>query len=383
MVKFGNKDIRECIMLGFEAEKAIEKVLKPPMFCMFEKIFDRFCLVNKKRYAGHKLSIDVKKVRANPDITLIYEVTTSGLETVRRENCNHMKTTLQSAIDAMMNMSVSMSEAIQKTKDLIVESAAELMTGHVSLGDLLHSSSCKGDDSKVRSPATEVVAKMKRRDVSTAPRAGDRVAYTFVKNVNPKAKAYECAEHPTYALDNSLPLDYERIFQKKFAPAMVRFMRVVMMDNSLVIPSDDKERNAFFKKVDKEIFNELFCGLSDAISKRVTIHQPLKRIQGSLGTWAKPVHTCLVRKCGAVIDVPGVCASCHDMVATIRELHISNLDKVETLCEASWDMCKACDNYNLGGKKCHNITCTNRYKRVDLLQQVKNSYRICEDAGWL
>ena len=49
---------------------------------------------------------------------------------------------------------------------------------------------------------------MRERDPNTAPVLGDRVPYVIIKGVK-GAKAFEKAEDPIYALENSIPIDVQ------------------------------------------------------------------------------------------------------------------------------------------------------------------------------
>jgi len=57
---------------------------------------------------------------------------------------------------------------------------------------------------------------MRDRQPGSEPQSGDRVPYILCKTWDPRAKAYEKAEDPKYAVDNKMDIDYPYYFLNKF-----------------------------------------------------------------------------------------------------------------------------------------------------------------------
>merc|ERR1719310_1106573 len=76
-VKFGVDTVAESMRLGEEAAAAVSKTFISPVKLEFEKVYYPFLLMNKKRYAGLYWTNSTKWDKLD----------TTGIETVRRDNC--------------------------------------------------------------------------------------------------------------------------------------------------------------------------------------------------------------------------------------------------------------------------------------------------------
>ena len=81
MVKFGTSSIENAMELGKEAADYISKHFLAPIKLEFEKVYQPYLLMNKKRYAG--------LLWTNPN--KYDKMDCKGIETVRRDNCGLVK----------------------------------------------------------------------------------------------------------------------------------------------------------------------------------------------------------------------------------------------------------------------------------------------------
>ena len=75
MVRFGTDDLAEAMRLGEEAANEVSKAFLDPIKLEFEKVYQPYLLINKKRYAG------LLWTRADK----WDKMDAKGIETVRRE----------------------------------------------------------------------------------------------------------------------------------------------------------------------------------------------------------------------------------------------------------------------------------------------------------
>ena len=234
MIEFdvGNRTAQEAIdyswSLGERAAAECTALFKKPNDLELEKVYYPFLLYSKKRYAA-KLW---EKNKKNDRVEFQY-VDVKGLQLVRRDNTPHVREVLKELLDVVLESSES-GPAI----DLARDRAIELLTGDVSMEKLTLSQSLS-DSYKVKGAPVSITAydkenqrylsadinmahvqvmhKMRERKPGSEPQSGDRVPYVLVKTDDPNAKAFEKAEDPAWARENSIAIDYWYYFRQKFA----------------------------------------------------------------------------------------------------------------------------------------------------------------------
>ena len=77
MISFGVKTLDETIELGTQAAQYVTTFFAEPISLVFEKCYNPFLLMNKKRYAGLLWTNSQKYDK----------IDCKGIETVRRDNC--------------------------------------------------------------------------------------------------------------------------------------------------------------------------------------------------------------------------------------------------------------------------------------------------------
>ncbi len=162
------REAREAaINLTIEAGHLVSHALKPPHDFEFDKVYDPLLMFSKKRYAG-------KMFESNPD-DFVYKY--MGIALKRRDNAPIVKKIYGNA----MKMVLDAGDVEAATK-YVQESALELVQGKTSLGLLTITKSLRAEYAKPQSIAHKVLAdRMAARDPGTAPAAGDRIGYVFIK----------------------------------------------------------------------------------------------------------------------------------------------------------------------------------------------------------
>lgn len=207
MVEFdvGNRTGLEAIQysweLGERASKEITQLFKKPNELELEKVYCPYFLYSKKRYAA-KMWVKNKKGEME-----LEKIDIKGLQVVRRDTCEFVRNTCQTALNKMLDME-NPDEYVQSRKEL-------LLGGQVPMSELILSKRL-GDSYKSSNLAHVAVRdKIREREPGSEPRSGDRVQFVLVAG-NKKAKMYEKAEDPKYVEDHKLPIDYEYYYKHQF-----------------------------------------------------------------------------------------------------------------------------------------------------------------------
>ena len=99
-----------------------------------------------------------------------------------------------------------------------------------------------------RQAHVELANKMKKRDATTAPAAGDRVAFVMIK-MGKGAKGYEKSEDPLYALENNLPLDYDYYLEHQLKQPLIRLFEPILQSPEQVLFVGEHTRNVYVPKM--------------------------------------------------------------------------------------------------------------------------------------
>jgi DNA polymerase delta subunit 1 len=78
---------------------------------------------------------------------------------------------------------------------------------------------------------------MKKRDASSAPGLGDRVAYIIIKS-SKGAAAYERAEDPLYVLENNIPIDFRYYLDNQLAKPLQRMFEPILNNPNELLAGD-------------------------------------------------------------------------------------------------------------------------------------------------
>jgi DNA polymerase delta subunit 1 len=201
----GEDAIKYSWELGERAAEECTKLFKKPNNLELEKVYYPYFLYSKKRYAA-KLWTKGKDDKMNMDY-----IDVKGLQLVRRDNTPYMREVCKELLDVILESNDTVAP-----KALALQRAVELLEGDVP-NDKLILSQQLGDSYKSQNlPHVQVRNKMRDRQPGSEPQSGDRVPFILCKTWDPRAKAYEKAEDPKYALEKKLDIDYPYYFLNKF-----------------------------------------------------------------------------------------------------------------------------------------------------------------------
>ena len=227
MVKFGDVTLAKAMELGKEASVYVSSFFTKPVYLEFEKCYFPYLLINKKRYAG----LYWTKTESYDKLD------TKGIETVRRDNCRLVQTVIDTCLKKIL-IDRDVKGAIAYVKETI----SDLLMNRVDISQLVISKalSKSGEEYAGKQAHVELAGKMKKRDASSAPSMGDRVAYIIIKS-SKGAAAYERAEDPLYVLENNVPIDFKYYLENQLSKPLQRIFEPIL-DNPNELLSGDHTR---------------------------------------------------------------------------------------------------------------------------------------------
>jgi DNA polymerase delta subunit 1 len=337
MVLFGVEDTAKAMDLGREAAEEVSATFIKPIKLEFEKVYNPYLLINKKRYAGLLWSKPEKWDK----------IDTKGIETVRRDNCLLVRNVVSHCLDQIL-VQRDPTGAAEYVKSTI----ADLLQNKLDLSLLVISKGLTqdADDYENKAAHVELAKKMKKRDPATAPTVGDRVPYVIIKAAK-GAKAYEKAEDPIYALRNNLPIDSQHYLDHHLAQPLMRLFEPIL-------------------KNPKEL-------LSGAHTRTITVTTPSSAL-GGIMKFAQKRLTCL--GCRAILgkDETTVCKHCADREGEIYSKALLSANDLESQFSALWTQCQRCQGSLHQDVLCASRDCPIFYRRMKVQKELGEAQNTLE-----
>lgn len=196
----GRDSRKKSIELAQYTEKEIQKTkLRHPQVLEYEKTFDPFILLSKKRYVGNLYETDPDK----------FKLKSMGIVLKRRDNAPIVKIVYGGIIDIIMKQ-----KKITPAINFLRRTLRDLVNGKYGIETLILSktlSSYYKDPDRI---AHKVLAdRMAERDPGNKPQVNDRIPFVYITTDHLKNKKNilqgDKIEHPDYILKNKLVPDYE------------------------------------------------------------------------------------------------------------------------------------------------------------------------------
>jgi DNA polymerase delta subunit 1 len=323
MVDFKEDDLHRVFEMSKEISTFVTQRFIKPVSLEFEKVYFPYLLINKKRYAGLMYS--------RPDAPS--KIDTKGIETIRRDNCELVRDVIEKVLEKIL-----FDKDVEGAKEHVRETVRDLYLGRVDLSKLIISKSLTKSGKKYgsRQAHVELAERLRKRDESTAPVLGDRVAYVIV-NKGKKAAAYEKSEDPVYVLENNLPIDTEYYIEQQLSKPVHRIFESIM-DNVY----------------------ELFRGEH---TRTVLSTTPLT---GPMNAFIRKAAVCVgCRAPGKII-----CDSCvGDFPVHLQELK-SEVEEKKVLLNRCWVECQRCQGSISNEVLCVNRDCPIFYMRTKVKKEL-------------
>lgn len=188
---------------------------RKPIEMEFEKVFQPFILLTKKRYIGKKFE-DLK------DPMKMKEITAAGIALTRRDYSKFVKECYTGVIDEIIN-NADVDAGIRVYKDYI----KKLEDDTVDISSLVLSAQLAKEYKT--SPVHVILAK-KLKDRKEEVQVGDRIPYIYIHCDDPKVKKSELGEDPTYAKLNGLKIN-KKCYLEQLAKPLLGFFKVVLKEH--------------------------------------------------------------------------------------------------------------------------------------------------------
>ena len=199
MINFEGKSITEGEELSRQICKDINtNIFSPPVYLDYEKVFKRFLLMSKKRYAG---------------ITEFDKIESKGLENIRRDNVPLVSETIEQCFHLILEK-----DDIKGAFDYALSVCKKLLKGKVEFDKLIISKKLSKETYAKNTSHAEVNEKMKKRGRGAL--VGDRIPFVLIKNQ--LSQIYQKAEEAEYARDNNLALDYSCYHLNQLSKPLLR-----------------------------------------------------------------------------------------------------------------------------------------------------------------
>ena len=217
MLKFHRKmDRNECMARGEELGPWATKLFPPPMKLEMEKVYDRFMILGKKRYAGLMYVLNDKK-------DVVFEkLDAKGVETVRRGISAYGKKAYAEVLNVLMY-----DDDLSGLLDIVDRTMRPLLEQSVPIRELVMTKEL-GDDYKTNNVIQlRVSQKIADRDEQEeVPIIGDRVEYVVIETDDKLVT--ERGEDPEYVERKGLKLDWKYYAEKQVARPICMLLAPIM-----------------------------------------------------------------------------------------------------------------------------------------------------------
>jgi DNA polymerase elongation subunit (family B) len=210
----GKKALEITIELAVEAGELATMWLKAPHDLEYEKTFDPFLLLSKKRYVGMLHEFDINKGKRKE----------MGIVLKRRDNANCVKDIYGGVVDILMKTH-NVIDAVRFTKKYL----NNMVKGRVSLDKLIITKKLNAFYKNPLSIAHKVLAdRMAKRDPGSKPSVGSRMPFAYIKTKKKTKLQGDKIESPEYIKKNELKLDYEFYITNQIMKPLLQLFGLVL-----------------------------------------------------------------------------------------------------------------------------------------------------------
>lgn len=195
------------------SQQITKHINRGPIMLEFEKIFQPFILLSKKRYIAKKFE-DVKNPLKEKSLDA------KGVALVRRDYCDYVKKCFKQIVDEIMYNNISVVDTLDIYKDNILK----IYNNNVDIKDLVLSSLLKSTY-KTKPVHVLVAEKLKQRNEEV--NIGDRIEYVYIQDTDPKRKKSECGENPNYVILNNIPIN-KLCYIEQLAKVLLGFYKSII-----------------------------------------------------------------------------------------------------------------------------------------------------------
>jgi len=221
MVKTNTENIDDAFEIGSKLEKLINNELEGIVEMKIEGVFKTILILAKKRYAG----LEVEKLKNSYHERIVMK----GIETVRRDWCDLTGETLSKILEIIL-----IEQNPKKALNYMKEVTTKLQKNEIPIEKLIVTKSVSKSLKEYRGiqPHIELVKKMRKRDIATAPGVGDRVGFVIVQGL--QIMSYR-AEDPEYIKQHNLKIDSKYYVENQIIPPVERVFEAMGISRSELV----------------------------------------------------------------------------------------------------------------------------------------------------
>jgi hypothetical protein len=197
---------------------------RPPIVLEFEKVFQPFILLTKKRYIANKYE-NLK------DPFQLKGLDAKGIALTRRDYCPMVKKCYKEVINAIMNREVNPIDAIHNSIKIFKSYISKIDKYDIEIDNLVVSAML-AKSYKTRPVHVILAEKLKERKEQVT--IGDRIPYIYIESDDPKKQKSELGEDPQYAIKNKLKFN-RACYLEQLAKPLLGFYKVVLQNNGLLL----------------------------------------------------------------------------------------------------------------------------------------------------
>ena len=227
----GKEALDITIELAIECGELASKFLKPPHDLEYEKTFDPFLLLSKKRYVGMLYETDINKCKRK----------SMGIVLKRRDNAPVVKDIYGGIIDIIMK-----EQNIEKSVLFTKQFLQDIIDEKIGLDKLIITKSLRGFYKNPESIAHKVLAdRIGKRDPGNKPSNGSRIPYIFIQTDRKVKLQGDRIENPDYIKKHKLKPDYKIYITNQIMKPVTQIYALVLEELKIF----KKRRKPFERKV--------------------------------------------------------------------------------------------------------------------------------------
>ena len=194
---------------------------KPPIVLEFEKVFQPFILLTKKRYIAKKYE-DMK------DPFKLKCIDSKGTSLIRRDYCQMVKNCYKEIIDKLLEIKDTSDKSLVNESIIIFKKYIDDIHNYrIPIDDLVLSAMLAASY-KTRPVHVVLAEKLKERNEEAS--IGDRIQYIFIESDDPKIKKSELGEDPDYAKRHNLKYN-RKCYTDQLSKSVVGLYKVILIDD--------------------------------------------------------------------------------------------------------------------------------------------------------
>ena len=201
---------------AIEAGELASKFLKDPHDLEYEKTFDPFLLLSKKRYVGMLYETNINKCKRK----------SMGIVLKRRDNCNAVKDIYGGLVDILMN-----EQNVGNAVDFVKQFLSDMVNEKFGLDKLIISKSLRGFYKNPDSIAHKVLAdRMGKREPGNKPSVGSRIPYVYIQTKGEVKLQGDKIENPDYIKKHNLKPDYTFYITNQILKPVTQVFSLILKD---------------------------------------------------------------------------------------------------------------------------------------------------------